>query len=85
MSVKAILRLAQVAQVDPVRLLRVSGKGEEADLLVDIFGTPGRDKLTAPQRDHLADLESLTPADRAHVLGIIRSLAGRSARRTMKR
>lgn len=80
MSVAACLRLAQLTGDDPLAVLRAGDKADEATLIAEIFGTPGRDKLTASQKELLADVMALSPDDRHHVRAIIRRLAAAARR-----
>lgn len=80
MSVAACLRLSVVTGDDPLHVLRAAERDDEARLIADIFGTPGRDRLTTSQKDLLADVMALSAEDRLHVRAIIRRLADAARR-----
>ena len=73
-NVMNLLRLARAAEASPSMVLRLAGKGQEADLIEELYGS-GRDALTASQREVVALWDQITEERRAPLLFTMRVYA----------
>lgn len=59
LSVENLLLLAQFADEQPSRVLRMGGKANVAQLIEELYGAPSRDALTSSQRELLTTWDEI--------------------------
>lgn len=65
-NVQNILRLAEVTDEDPSRLLHIAGKGDVAQMIERLYGS-GKDSLKASERDVLQLWSNMPTKSQRHV------------------